>query len=306
MRIHVPDSIIPVLLKARGANEPFVSEAGAHQRIRERFLRPMHFGPPARLDGVHVERRLSNPVGWPVYDVEPKAGAAHQAGSASVVVYVHGGGWVNEITDQHWKLIARIARDTGQRVVVPIYPLLPFGTARPVRDGLVELVRAEREADHQVRLAGDSSGGQISLSAALKLRDEGITVSTTLLSPALDLTWKNPRIDAVQPSDPWLGRPGGRVLAEAWRGDDAIEDPVVSPLFGDMTGIGPLTILSGTRDVLNPDAHLLRDKARQAGVPVEWHEAEEQLHVYALLPTRAGERGADIMVESLRPTDSMP
>lgn len=308
MPISLPDSLIPLLLKARHANRPFVTEAGARDRIRERFLRPVSYGPPARLKGARVERRLSDPTGWPVYDVEPVS-AARNHGAArkhrakgSVVIYVHGGGWVNEITAHHWRLIARIARDTGQRVLVPIHPLLPVGAARQVRDGIVGLVQAEREAGHDVRLAGDSSGGQIALSVALELRDLGVVLpATTLLSPALDLTWKNPRIDAVQPSDPWLGRPGGRVLAEAWRGADPIEDPVVSPLFGDMSGLAPLTVLVGTRDVLNPDAHLLRDKAQAAGVSVAWHEAAEQLHVYALLPTKAGEDGTRVIVESLRP-----
>jgi acetyl esterase/lipase len=304
--IRVPEPLIPVFLKVTRANRAFVSEAGAHQRIRERALRPEPYGPPTRLEGVRVDRRLPNPLAWPVYDVEPADRAQNREGRTSVVVYVHGGGWVNEIRFQHWQLTARVARESRQRVVVPIYPLVPFGTAREVRDGVVELVRAELDAGNEVRLAGDSAGGQIALSVALELRDQGIVLpSTTLLSPALDLSWKNPRIDAVQPSDPWLGRPGGRVLAEAWRGADPIEDPVVSPLFGDMSGLGPLTVLTGTRDVLNPDAQLLRAKVRAAGGQMAWHEAEGQLHVYALLPTEAGEQGMRTIVESLQPTDGM-
>lgn len=303
MRILLPESIIPVYLKATQANRPFMTEEGAHQRIGERFLRPASYGPPSGVKGVRVNRRLPDPKGWPVYDVEPSTPAAQAARPEAVVVYVHGGGWVNEIAPQHWKLIARIARETNQRVIVPIYPLLPFGTARGVRDGVIELIRAELDSGHQVRLAGDSAGGQISLSAALQLRDEGVQLpATTLLSPALDLTWRNPQIDVVQPLDPWLGRPGGRALSQEWQGDDELDDPLVSPLFGDMSGLGPLTIVTGTRDVLNPDAHLLRDKAEEAGVPVAWSEGEGQLHVYALLPTKAGDEGASTMVDSLRPT----
>lgn len=304
MPLRVPERLVPLILRARRANRPFVTAEGAHQRLRERFVRPVPFGPPAALDGVRVDRRLPGPTSWPVYDVEPAAATAYSAPRTSTVVYLHGGGWVHEISRQHWHLIARIARETHQRVVVPIHPLLPLGIAREVRDGVLDLIRAEYDAGYQVRLAGDSSGGQIALSAALALRDEGMILpGTTLLSPALDLTWKNPRIDAVQPSDPWLARPGGRVLAQTWRGEDGLEDPVVSPLFGDMAGLGPLTILTGTRDVLNPDAHLLRDKARDAGVAVAWHQAEGQLHVYALLPTAAGDEGARTVVESLRPAD---
>lgn len=307
MRITLPEALIPLVLRARNANRPFVTEQGAHDRIRERFLRPVQYGPPARLEGVRVDRRLSDPTEWPVYDVRPVGSARPEAASSSVVVYVHGGGWVNEITGPHWKLIARIARETGQRVVVPIHPLVPLGTARDVRDGVVDLVRREEGSGCAVRMAGDSSGGQIVLSAVLALRDDGrVLPSTVLLSPALDLTWSNPLIDEVQPGDPWLGRPGGRVLAEAWRGDDFLEDPAVSPLFGDMAGVGPLTILSGTHDVLNPDAHVLGEKAQAAGVQVTLHEAEGQLHVFALLPTEVGDQGARRIIEALRPDQRGP
>lgn len=305
MGLTVAESVIPLILKARGANKPFVTEAGARKHLKKRYLRPIPFGPPARLRGVRVERRLSDPSGWPVYDVYSGNKTLSRRATGCVVVYLHGGGWVNEIASQHWQIIARIARETGQRVVVPIYPLLPLGNAREVCETTVNLVRAEVEAASQVRIAGDSSGGQIALSVALKLRDAGIRLQgITLLAPALDLTWTNPGIDIVQPSDPWLGVPGGRVLSEAWRGSDDVTDPVVSPLFGDMAGLGPLTILAGTRDVLNPDAHQLRCKAEAAGVSVTWHEAPDQLHVFALLPTKAGELGAQQIVASLKPVAS--
>lgn len=182
---------------------------GAHRRIRERFLRPAPYALPERLRGVRVERGFPEPLIWPVYDVSPADAAARSAGPVPVVMYVHGGGWVNEMASQHWSLIARITRETGQRVIVPVHPLLPSGRARAVRDGVVALVHAELDAGHEVWLAGDSSGGQIILSAALRLRDEGIAVpATTLLSLAVDLTWDNPQIPAVEPLDPWPGRPG--------------------------------------------------------------------------------------------------
>lgn len=300
MHLTVPGALIPLYLSVTRANQPFVTADGARQRIRERFERPVSFAPPRRLEGVAVQRRLPDPLGWPVYDVVPGTVGGRPSAPGGVVVYLHGGGWVHEIAPQHWRLIARIARETGHREVVPIHPLLPRGTVRPVRDGVLALMQEELAAGHTVRLAGDSSGGQIVLSAALQLRDEGTVLpATTLLSPALDLTWRNPRIDAVQPYDPWLARPGGAVLADAWRGTDSFEDPLVSPLFGDMAGLGPLTILTGTHDVLNPDAHLLRDKATAAGVEVTWHEEAGQVHVYALLPTAVGDRGARALMESL-------
>lgn len=159
MRIRVPESIVPVVLKAANAKEPFATEEGAHKRIRERFLRPVSYSPPEKLDGVQVDRRFPNPRGWPVYDIAPEPESRGGGINTSVVVYVHGGGWVNQITSFHWQLIARIARDTRQRVVVPIHPLVPFGHARDVREGVVELIADELDSGNEVRLAGDSSGG---------------------------------------------------------------------------------------------------------------------------------------------------
>ena len=218
------------------------------------------------------------------------------------MVYVHGGGWVNQISAQHWHLAAQIAAEANTTVSVPIYPLVPFGTASVVAAGVVDLVRDNLERYGSTCLAGDSAGGQIALAAALALRDEHhVTLpQTVLISPALDLSWSNPRIPTVQPSDPWLATPGGQVLAGLWRGERDILDPVVSPLMGDLTGLGPITLFSGTRDVLNPDAHLLVGKAADAGVDLAFHEGAGQVHVYPLLPTAVGRDARATAVRALR------
>lgn len=62
----------------------------------------------------------------------------------------------------------------------------------------------------------------------------------------------------------------------------------MSPLFGDFNGLGPLTIYSGLRDILNPDADLLAAKAKDAGVDVHYVKVAGQVHVYPLLPTAVG------------------
>lgn len=293
----VPSPVVAGALRLLRANRAFTTEAGARRRIRQNALRPARFGPPARLRPGLVVDVARTAAGWPLYTVRPATGTP-----AGAVVYVHGGGWVNEIAPQHWGLAARIAAEARVAVQLPIYPLVPWGTAGQAQEGVVELVRAARERFGPVALAGDSAGGQIALSAALRLRDEGdAPLPAALISPALDLTFGNPRIPEVQPSDPWLGVPGGRLLADRWRGDLPVTDPSVSPLLGDLTGLGPLTVLTGTRDVLNPDAHLLVERARTAGVRVELHEEVGELHVYPLLPTAAGARGAAAVVSSLRP-----
>jgi acetyl esterase/lipase len=294
--VAVPEALVPVFLRLTRANRTYITAAGARRRIRERELRPSAWGPPRHLRG-DVRVDVATRRGRPVYTIAPTRRAADGG-----IVYLHGGGWVGEIARQHWQLAAELASRCSTTVTLPIYALVPFGTADDALALAAELALENRELRGPTVLAGDSAGGQIALSTAQHLRDRhALTVeATALISPALDLTWSNPRIPEVQPTDPWLGAPGGRVLAEHWRGSRDILDPVVSPLFGSMDGLGRLIVFTGTRDVLNPDASILHDKAREAGVDVSFHEGEGQLHVYPLLPTRVGVAAREQLVSELR------
>lgn len=294
--VTVPSGIVAPALRLVRANRNFVSAAEARRHVRARSLRPTSYAPPGQLHpDVRVDVALRN--GWPVYTVAPRVGTP--VGS---LVYVHGGGWVNEIVSQHWNLAAQIAVESNTTVTVPIYPLIPFGTAADVASKVVDLVRDNIDRFGSAAIGGDSAGGQISLSVALALRDShGITLrQTVLISPALDLTWGNPEIPRVQPTDPWLATPGGKVFAEYWRGEKDLLDPVVSPLFGELAGLGPITLFTGTRDVLNPDARLLVQKAADAGVELDLHEGIGQVHVFPLLPTRVGRDAREVIVSRIR------
>lgn len=279
--------LLRAYLRVTRANRTYVSADAARRRVEMRRIRPKRYAPP-RLRGdvaVTVERR----DGWPVYTLSPRY-------PVGTVIYAHGGGWVGEIALQHWQLCAQLAAEAGVRVIVPIYPLVPFGTAAQVVPRVAELARAHSP----VVLAGDSAGGQIALSAAQLVGDAEVVRRSILISPALDLAFSNPSIPAVQPRDPWLGRPGGLVFATSWAGSLPIDDPLGSPLFGDFTGLGPITLFTGTDDILNPDARLMIDRARAAGVEVDEHEGVGLVHVYPLTPTREGRAARAVIVDTVR------
>ncbi len=291
----VPEAAVPLFLRATHANAPFVTEAGAHRAVRRQALRPEPFGPPKHLrPDVRVD--VHRQGGSPVYTVTPS-----RQPPLRDVVYVHGGGWVHEIAPQHWALIAQLAAEARATVTVPIYRLLPDGNARQAHDLVLDVARRVIDRRGRVQLAGDSAGGQIALSVAQTLRDQGVpSLRTVLVSPALDLGFSNPRILQVQPSDPWLGRDGGRVLGRLWADGLSIDDPVVSPLAGSFHGLGPMLVHTGTHDVLNPDAHLLVEAARAAGVDVTLRERPGALHVFPLLPTRSGRAARQEIVRAVR------
>lgn len=294
--ITIPSALLPSLFRLIRANRTLTDADRARAHVEAQRIRPASYNPPPRVRSdvsISVDRRR----GFPVYTV-----TARRDDPRGNVVYAHGGAWVNEIVAPHWQLITQLAAEARTTVTVPIYPLVPFGTAAGVVGDVVQLVLESIDTYGPTCLAGDSAGGQIALSAALVLRDEHQVVlpRTVLIAPALDLTMSNPGIEAVQPTDPWLGRKGSLIFIDHWRGELAVTDPRVSPLAADLAGLGPLTVFIGTRDILNPDAHLLADKAQAAGVDVDFHEAPGQLHVYPLLPTAVGRQARAVIVDRVR------
>jgi acetyl esterase/lipase len=261
-------------------------------------IRPGSCAPPKRLDRT-VELSARSVKGWPLYTVTPRGGSSRRR-----ALYSHGGAWFLEIMPVHWQLIARLAAATGTQFTVPVYPLLPASSAAsviPVISDLVSELLDEVGAEH-VTIMGDSAGGTITLAVALQLRDRGLPAPhrTILISPALDLAFSDPAIAEIAPNDPVLGAPGLRAVAPMWRGELALDDPLVSPLHGDLRGLAPITLFSGTYDILNADARRLVRKAAAAHLPLDYHEAPGLCHDYPLLPIPEAREARSVMERALR------
>jgi acetyl esterase/lipase len=243
-------------------------------------------------------------AGWPVYTVRPKSGPVPNR-----ALYLHGGAWVHEISPWHWRLIAELAVQASVEITVPIYPLVPTGTAGevvPVVADLAEELLAAVGAD-SVTLLGDSAGGTIALAAAMLVRDRAVvpaTAAVVLIAPALDLRFTDPLIPRIQPTDPWLAVPGPRAAAERWRGDLPLEHPLVSPIFGRLAGLGRITVFTGTHDITNADAHALVRRARAEAHPLDLHERANLLHDYPLHPIPEGADARRAIARVVRRTPS--
>jgi acetyl esterase/lipase len=74
-----------------------------------------------------------------------------------------------------------------------------------------------------------------------------------------------------------------------WADGLAVNDPRVSPLFGDQTGLPPTIVFSGSRDILDSDA--LRLAA--ANPDVEHRHYPGMMHVWPCAPMPEGRRALD-------------
>ena len=108
-----------------------------------------------------------------------------------------------------------------------------------------------------------------------------------MLSPWCDLA--DPLADD-EGQDPTLDRSWARTAADWHAGGQALTDPGISPLYGDMTGLPPTLITSGSRDLLLAMSRRLADKMRSAGVDCELREHEGMWHVFEYYPIPEAEQ----------------
>jgi monoterpene epsilon-lactone hydrolase len=174
------------------------------------------------------------------------------------VVFLHGGGSINEIVKAHWRFVGYLTRNARVRCVVPIYPLAPGATAKDVVPGMGEMLRKllEDVGPARVTVIGNSAGAGLSLAAAQWLRDSGYRQPNrlVLISPGLDASMSRPEEMATAARDPVQDIPGIIEAARLYAGDLDVTHPYVSPLNGDCRGLAPMIVFSGTLDLIYPQS----------------------------------------------------
>lgn len=223
--------------------------------------------------------------GLPVYSVAPR-GAGREPQDRRRMIYLHGGGHTRPIHSAHWKLVAKLAVQNDLTVIVPTFALAPDGTAAAGLDRLLGLYR-ELTADGGAvdYIAGDSSGGGFAYACLQRIRDEGLALPRRafLLSPWLDVTLENPDIEELARKELILDVPTLRRFGRAWAGEHGPKSSAVSPLFGDITGLPPVHLFIGTKDIFLADCRALVRKAREVNADVRFYEYSGAFHVFMWL-----------------------
>ncbi|TFV62404.1 UNVERIFIED_ORG: alpha/beta hydrolase [Bacillus sp. AZ43] len=197
------------------------------------------------------------------------------------VLYLHGGGFTTGSPATHRALATHLAAASGATVHVLDYRLAP---EHPFPAAVDDVLAAHRELLDRgatpagTAIAGDSAGGWLALTAALRIRDAGdpTPAALGLISPWLDLRGEArpaDRTDAMlRPS--WLRR-----CARDFAGDRDPGAPELAPLEADLTGLPPIAVHVGSEEILLEDAVRLAHRARAAGVPVDLRRLDGLWHV---------------------------
>jgi acetyl esterase/lipase len=201
--------------------------------------------------------------------IEPMA-PDHQA-QRRCILYFHGGAYCTMSPRTHRAITSRLAIWSDARVFALEYRLAPEHPFPAALDDALVAYRALLAADIQpahIVVAGDSAGGGLALALLLAARAAGdpLPAAAVLFSPWTDLAATGRSIIDNDAADALLFGSWVAPIARHYLGDTPATNPLVSPVYADLTGLPPLLIQVSDTEVLLDDSRRVIANATRAGV----------------------------------------
>ena len=204
-----------------------------------------------------------------------------------VILHLHGGGFALGSARGSAGLVAALARKSGMRAAAVDYRLAP---EHPYPAALQDVTAVYRTLRDQlgdtatIVVSGESAGGNLAVELLISGLRTGLTMpaAAVLFSPMTDLTVSGDSYTGNAERDPNI-----TATAISTRATDylhgtgtAPDDPLVSPIFADLTGLPPLLIQAGSHEVLLDDATTLAARAAAHDVAVTLDITPDVPHVF--------------------------
>lgn len=213
-------------------------------------------------------------------------------------LYIHGGAWMMGSPRSHRALTTKFSEITGGAVLAIDYRLMPEHTRRAGIEDCRTSYRWMLEngpngaapAD-TIFVAGDSAGGNLTLSLIAWVRDTGLRApdAAVALSPATDATLGSPSLRTNVGTDAMLGPLFGKLTriprsVLLWVGlfqnRMRPRHPMISPLLGNLGGLPPTLIHASSVEMLLDDSVRYANKAAAAGSVVTLQTWNHVVHVW--------------------------
>ena len=205
-----------------------------------------------------------------------------------VYLHFHGGGWVLGAASHQDPRLERLADETRQVVVSVDYRLAPEHPYPAGPDDCeaagVAMVKtvAKRYGTDRLTIGGESAGAHLALVTLLRLRDRhGYTGfrAANLLYGIFDLRL-TPSARLYGPGPQVLTTDSMRWFIEQFAHGRDLEEPDLSPLMADVSGLPPAVFTVGTNDPLLDDSLFMHQRWTAAGIDGEIQIFEGAPHAF--------------------------
>ena len=201
-----------------------------------------------------------------------------------MLVQIHGGCYVLNPAEAALPEAMLISAIGGYRVIAVDYRMPPEAFFPAALDDSMAVYKEviSKTDPKRVGLIGTSAGGALVLEMGLRAKQLGLPLPGAIASgtPMSDSTktgdtfYTNAMLDNVLVSTEGFCDAAAAFYA---KGHD-LKDPLISPVYGDMSGFPPTILTSGTRDLLLSNTVRVHRKLRNLGIDSFLQVYEGQSH----------------------------
>ena len=204
---------------------------------------------------------------------------------SGVILYLHGGGYTCGDLDYAKGFASTLATECGARVFCAAYRLAPehpFPAALEDTLTAYEYLLTKGYRPNQICLCGESAGGSLCYALCMKLKQLGRPLPGSIIgiSPWTDLTASGKSYEDNKLLDPSMTWELLDFFANCYTTDR--RDPMVSPLFGDLTGMPPSLLFVGGDEIMLDDTRMIHEKLLNSGCSSQLVVAPDRWHGYVL------------------------
>lgn len=216
------------------------------------------------------------------------------------LLYIHGGGFAVGSAKSHRVVTERLSRELGVVVFAVNYDMMPDGNrAQGIQDcrhayqWLLEHNPYQQQECHRIYVAGDSAGGNLTLSLIGWLKHQNIRQvdAAIAICPCIDSTFSYGSLSYNAKTDfllnPFMGKfhhfPQFVLLiwvAILFRMNPS--NPQISPIFANLADLPPILIQASDTEMMVDDSRRYTNKARAEGSDVRLQTWSNMLHVWHL------------------------
>ena len=221
--------------------------------------------------------------------------------TTDTLYYLHGGGFACGLSLIHWEIITYFADQLECKIVIPDYPLIPKADYIEIYDFILNLYKEVAKSKGRVFVVGDSAGASLvlGLSQLITKHDLRKPAHMIMISPWMDVAMTNPEIERLQPIDPSLDCEGLKYAGQVYSVGD-LQNPLVSPIYGEYKDASPMTLIVGTLDLLYPDCYKFKEICHEKDINLSFHEYENMVHLFPLFNIPQAKEAREIMIAAMQ------
>lgn len=219
-----------------------------------------------------------------------------------VILYCHGGGYNTGSFRYARSITNKLASSTSMDILSFDYRLAPenpYPAALEDAIAVWDYLMYKGYGARDVIVAGDSAGGNLALTLVLKLKAQRriLPRGLVLFSPWTDLTMSGKSYKTKLAVDPILTKGYLENSICVYASGQPLDNPLISPLFGNFEGFPPTYIQVGGNELLLSDSVQLRKKLEKDCVPVKFDMYKTMWHVFQMSPFKTAYEAMDRIAE---------